>query len=417
MLLNRERADAVMDKHRLRGLVAKENINIYYLSDYWESMTDGGWPFLDYAVLPRAENAPASLVLPTIKLDRLSETPTWMPNVVAFSDYSGREAGAARRNTFPDEPPAAPWTGWRLRPGARLTPAEQGWLDRATVHADRLAATPAWALRRALKDAGLTNGRIGTDDPRVLQWMKEMGLDDIEIVDATNAFREIRMIKTPDEVALMRKAAQINEQATMTATRALEDGVAWEEIENVFHAAHARQGGRNGHIVGNLGGFRHGRVARGVPMFVDAIGTYRHYFGDFGRSVVVGEPDAELRRRAKAMQAGWEVAIGLLRPGVRRSHLIAKTIEAVQKAGLPEFFYVSPHSIGLEHTDSPLPYGREVHGEASDYVFEENMVINIDMPFTEWGWGSMHLEDTLLVTRSGYEPLTSMQNELVVVGG
>jgi hypothetical protein len=29
----------------------------------------------------------------------------------------------------------------------------------------------------------------------------------------------------------------------------------------------------------------------------------------------------------------------------------------------------------------------------------------------------MHLEDTLLVTRSGYEPLTSMQNELVVVGG
>jgi len=415
MLLNRDRAYAVMDKHRLRGLLAKENINIYYLSEYWESMTDGGWPFLDYAVLPRDEHSEASLILPTIKLDRLSEMPTWMSNIVTFSDYSGREVGQANRRAANDEPPAAPWSGWRVRPGARLTPVEQGWLDRSTAHADRLAATPAWALRRALKQTGLDRGRIGTDDPRVLQWMKEMGLDDIEIVDATNIFREIRMVKTPDEIALMRAAAQINEVATMAAAWALYDGARWEEIENVFHTEHARRGGRNGHIVGNLGGFRHGCVTRGVPMFVDAIGEYRHYFGDFGRSVVVGEPDAELVRRAKAMQAGWDVACRLLKPGTRRSHLIAETITAVQKAGLPEFFYVSPHSIGLEHTDSPLPYGREIHGEQSDYVFEENMIINIDMPFSEWGWGSMHLEDTLLVTHNGFEPLTSMQNELVVV--
>ena len=201
MLLNKPRAYDVMDRHGLDGLVAKENINIYYLTDYWESMTDGGWPFLDYAVLPRREEAPAALVLPTIKLDRLSELPTWVPNIIAFSDYSGREpvASGAIAGALA-EPAAAPWAGWRLRPDADLTQAEKAWLDRTTFHADRLAATPAWGLRRALVDAGLEKATIGTDDPRVLHWMQDMGCPDLTVVDATNIFREIRMVKSPDEV-------------------------------------------------------------------------------------------------------------------------------------------------------------------------------------------------------------------------
>ena len=415
MLLNKPRAYEIMDRYGLDGLVAKENINIYYLTDYWESMTDGGWPFLDYAVLPRREDDPAALVLPTIKLDRLSELPTWVPNVIAFSDYSGREPVAAGQVGAMDEPAAAEWTGWLVRPGAELTPVERAWLDRASHHADRLAPTPAWGLRRALSDAGLEKAVVGTDDPRVLRWMQDMGLPDLKVVDATNIFREIRMVKSPDEIVLMRRIGEINEAACRAAASAIYEGADWPDIEIIFHTELSKRGGRNGHIVGNLGGFRHGAVRKGVPMFVDAIGEYHHYFGDFGRSVVLGEPDEELKRRAKAMQAGWDVACETLRAGVRRSVLIERTIEAVQKAGFPEFFYVSPHSIGLEHTDNPIPYGPDVHSEQSSYVFEENMTINIDMPFTEWGWGSMHLEDTLLVTADGFEPLTSMENDLVVV--
>ena len=49
-----------------------------------------------------------------------------------------------------------------------------------------------------------------------------------------------------------------------------------------------------------------------------------------------------------------------------------------------------------------------------DPVLEENMVINVDMPFIEVGWGSVHLEDTLLITADGCEPLTSMQMDVIV---
>ncbi len=87
MLLNRDRANAVMDRHGLKGLVVREKHNVYYLSDYWESLSEGGWPFAAFAVLPRDPSAPPTLVVPAISCNAsmsrrrhgwktLSRTPT-----------------------------------------------------------------------------------------------------------------------------------------------------------------------------------------------------------------------------------------------------------------------------------------------------------------------------------------------------
>jgi Xaa-Pro dipeptidase len=415
VLLNRNRAIEVMEKHDLVGLVAREHINIYYLTDYWDTQADGRWPYLVYGVLPRADDRPAGLVLPTVKLERLTVWPTWVPNIVAFSDYSGRERRQGDAfDPMREEPPAIPWAGWPVRAGAILSPLEQEWAARAAKHADRLAATPAWGLRRALADAGMTRGRIGSDDPRVLSWMHEMGLPDIEPVDATNIFREIRMVKSDAEIEILGEAARINEAAGVAAAHAALADATWPEIETVYHVEMSQRGGRNGHIISGLGGLPQGKVVPGEPFLIDALGEYRNYFGDYGRTVIVGEPDAELQQRANAMWAGFERACEIIRPGLKRSDLIAEVVAAVQKAGFKDFFYVSPHSLGLEHTDHPIPIGPALHGDWNDYELAANMVINVDMPFFEWGWGTMHLEDTVVVTENGFRPLTSMSEALIV---
>jgi len=104
--------------------------------------------------------------------------------------------------------------------------------------------------------------------------------------------------------------------------------------------------------------------------------------------------------------AGWQAAAELLRPGVRYGELAAEVIAAIRAAGLPEFVYATPHALGLEHTDDPKTVGGQ-QGATADTRLEENMVLNIDMPFTEIGWGSVHVEDTVRITRDGFESLTS----------
>ena len=419
MLLNKPRAYEIMDKYGLDGLVAKGAINVYYLSDYWDLFSSGGWTFNSYAVLPRREDAPAGLVInAAINLERLSEvTPTWVSNVVTFSDYSGREqVDHGDFDPANEEPAAAEWNGWPVREGAALTPLEQGWAARAERHAPHMAATPAWGLRRVLKDAGLENATLGADDPRVLAWMERMGLPGIKSVDATNVFREIRMVKSENELALMREAARINEIGIDAAIAAVHEGALWAEVERSFFTEVARNDGSGCYIVTTLGGLPHGKVVPGESLFLDSLAGYKHYLGDIGRTLIVGEPSSELKRRAGAMFNGWQAACEMIRPGVKRSALIDKTVDVVRREGFPEYFYVSPHSLGLEHTDNPVPLGPDVFGEGNfDFTLQENMVINIDMPYFELGWGTLHMEDTVQVTKDGFDPLTSMRTELRVI--
>ena len=413
MLLNKPRAYEVMDKHGLDGLLAATQINIYYLTDFWGALMKMQRSFFNYAVLPRDENAPAALVMTAVELSRLVEMPTWVPNVVTYSHpalMSSRDY-----DTATEEPEAGPVFAWPVRNADKLPEKEQKWRAMSAAHAEKTRATPSYALRQALRDAGLDKGRVGTDDPRPVAWMNQLGLDKLEGVEATNIFREIRMVKSPDELAIMRDAARMNENGINAGIAALKPGVAWDEIEHAFGLEMARQGAKPIYITAGPGGMSHERAQIGEPVMFDALGEYRHYIGDIGRTAILGEPSAEVVKRNKAMSVGWQTAFETIKPGVTGREMTQKVLAAIEREGFPGFFIATPHSVGLEHTDHPLPIGLELPGSRGDLVFEENMVINVDLPYHELGFGGMHLEDMIRVTKDGCEPLTTMQTDLIVI--
>ena len=91
----------------------------------------------------------------------------------------------------------------------------------------------------------------------------------------------------------------------------------------------------------------------------------------------------------------------MIKPGVTGSALIEAVLETIRGEGFGDFLLVVPHSIGLEHTDHPMPIGLDTPESKGELVFRENMTINVDMPYHELGWGAMHLEDTIVVTADG----------------
>ena len=52
-----------------------------------------------------------------------------------------------------------------------------------------------------------------------------------------------------------------------------------------------------------------------------------------------------------------------------------------------------------------------------DQVLLADMVVNVDMPHTEIGWGSVHMEDTVRIRPNGPELLTSNDVSLRVIAG
>lgn len=408
-LVNLARARALMERAGADALVAQLPINVYYLTgDFGFLASTERFDAANFAVLPRRDDQPAAYVLPSLELRRLaSEGGSWMPALHAYTSPLDEDAAAEA---------GRPYGGWPVRTGVPLTDRERAWVEIVDRHRDRVAASALHALARAAREAGLDRAHVITDDPRVGGWLEQQGVRPASVRYAVSFFNEIRKIKTAPEIELMRVAARANEQALLAAGDSLRDGAEWGEIETVYMTEMARRGARGVYCICGVGGLPAGRVRRGEPVLLDALGQYRHYHGDFGRSAVLGEPSDEHQRRFRALRSGWDAIRPLLRPGTRYSELARVAIETVRGNGFPEFLYVTPHGLGLEHTDDPKPVGAQP-GTKPDQVLEPGMVINVDMPYTEIGWGSLHLEDTVLITADGHEPLTTAGLDLRCVPG
>jgi len=399
MLLNRSRAREILDRENFDGLVAQLPINVYYLSDYWGLFnTAGGYDAAYFAVLPGTAEQPAGLVVPALEVRRIETKGTWMPKIFGHSLPEADKVltdGTAKGMNY---------SGWPIRPEIELGELEQRWVDIVGRLGGDMSADAFWAVTRALKAAGLDKGRIATDEPRLAGWLAACGLDQISCEYRVDLFNEIRLVKTDAEIELLRKAAVANETALLTAADAMTDGITWHELENIYMISMAEQGARGVYLTCGVGELPGEKIRRGEPVMFDALGRYEHYHGDFGRCAILGEPSIEHQQRHAAICVGWEAAQEYLKPGVRYSELSAAVGEVVRKEGFSGFRDPIVHSLGLEHTDDPKPAGVQPQ-DKPDQVLQTGMVVNVDMPHTEIGWGSVHMEDTVVITNDGCDRL------------
>ena len=415
MLLNKPRAYEVMDKHELDGLIAVNQPNIYYLTDYWGPLMRMRRTFYNYGVFPRKEDAPAALIGSAVELLRLFEdaNKTWVPNFCGYTHpiYSDQ------RDFDPDvEDPEAVQEGikWPVMEGP-LSERDSAYVQFTKKYRGSYSVNALYALKKALKDAGLTRGTIGTDDPRIIGWLHSIGLPDIKGVEATGIFRKIRMVKSDSEIKIMRQAAEINELAINKAIDSLHIDMEQGELETIYNTELAVRGGKGVYLSTGSMGRRDNLVQKNQLITFDGLCEYKHYHGDMGRTAICGTPSDEMLKRNTIMKKGCDIAYSMIRPGVTGRTMTTQVIQEMRAMGFPGFFICTPHSVGLEHTDHPLPIGPNLPGSQGEFIFEENMVFTIDMPYYEVGWGNMHLEDTVRVTATGCEAFTSCEVGLRVI--
>lgn len=397
MLLNRERALAVMERYGLDALVAATPENVYYLSDYGASHS---FLFRNYgvsaAVLPRDESIPPTLLVGEVDVPYLAAKPTWMPELRMIGSF-GSHISPHLELTERESAVRDLWAGLRTK-GLRSPNRQE-------------------VLAGVLRELGLAGKRLGIDDLRVTAELREAGVATEDAVDAMNVFREIRLVKTPDEIALMRRAAQINDSCLLAASNLLVEGTTAREISRFWKSQMALQGAIGEEFY--AGGFDRPwfigpddyRLRDGDHMLFDCGGTYRYYWADVGRTGCVGTPSQRVREAHAAAVDVYGRCLPLLRPGNSTAEIKQAALEAAREHGLADGWVPLMHPMGIEVYDMPQPLG-EV--EREDFTIEIDMVVSYECClYVEFPWGVVQLEDTFVVREDGLERLGALPHDLL----
>jgi Xaa-Pro aminopeptidase len=149
------------------------------------------------------------------------------------------------------------------------------------------------------------------------------------------------------------------------------------------------------------------RLESGDIIRFDVGGRYRHYRADIARIAVLGEASAKIRTYHHALHRGVQRGIELLRPGMPAAELFAAVVETVRKEGIPHYRRTHVgHGIGLDGYDLP-----SLSPDSRDLI-EENMVLCVEAPYYELGFGGLQVEDMVVVGRDGARSLMKTGGDL-----
>ena len=400
-LLNSARALNIMEEIGIDALVATEAQNVTYASNFWALAQWLRRGPQVYAVLSRESlEEESSLIVGTGSLDLVATQDVWIKNVIRYGFFSLK--GSAENAAEGD---------WAMAEQKRLkelfdTPQHDG---------------PATALAEAINRMGLSKGRIGIDEsgisPAVLAELKTL-LPHCEIIEATQTFRKIRAVKTEAEVERLTKAAQYTERAIEATFAVAKPGMTETELSRVFLRELINAGADPALTV--LGaGVRSAlpsatpseyRLAAGDIIRFDAGCYYQHYRADISRCAILGEPTEKQNRIYQAILAGQDAALAAIRPGIPAQDIYHAAMEAARSAGIPDYErnHIG-HGIGIEGYDVPNLTAQETT------LLEPGMTLCIETPYYEIGWGGLQIEDTIVVTDTGYQTLMSTDRHLRIL--
>lgn len=213
----------------------------------------------------------------------------------------------------------------------------------------------------------------------------------------------------------MRYAAQANAEASLEAARTVRAGADVRELRAEYFAAVARRGMQGVFMVIDRvsSPTYEAKLRDGQCLSIDCVSHYMGYHGDFARAIHIGEPSKTMRRVSELTGRSWDILREQLKPGMRFSEVRAIGKAALKSLGADFPISFTPHSVGLFHTDH---VGNMGASRSEDVVLQPNMVLSVDCPLGATGMGgSSHLEDLMLITQAGAEPLNDIGSKVVMV--
>jgi Xaa-Pro dipeptidase len=236
--------------------------------------------------------------------------------------------------------------------------------------------------------------------------------------DISGLLDDQRLVKSAEEQALMRRAAQITDVAAAAAIEAIGDGVPETEVAATCLAAMTRAGGSPpafGPFIrpGSRLGEEHttwgdGRYKKGEPVFLELSGCLSRYHAPLGRLVHIGgiaDADAKM---AETASGAFDAVLKALKPGAKARDVYAAWQSVVDDAGLSHYRrHHCGYCVGIGLSPS-WTGGNKVTGlrHDSDLAIREGMSFHILSWLMGTGKGDYFISNAVLLGADGAEVLT-----------
>jgi Xaa-Pro aminopeptidase len=229
---------------------------------------------------------------------------------------------------------------------------------------------------------------------------------------------ELRLIKSAQEIAYIRKAAEIADTTVAEIAAMACPGLSEREVSAFAAQRFTELGGTPGHVgpitSGKGWGFLHGHLhdhpmAEGDILHLELVPRYLGYSARLMRSIVIGKATAQQRADADALRKLQDAQIAAMVPGARAADVHAILAEgAIEKGLRASYDNITGYTLGY-YSQQPLRSSdfTRVFDAAAQWTLEPGMVFHMYTSAKGFAFS-----ETVLVTESGPDRLTRIERKL-----
>ena len=358
--------------------------------------------------------------------DNLDAVLVWKPENVRYLTslrsqiLAGKDSILNAALLIGDQPPVLLCSGGEVDHAAFMP-----WLG--AVHAvpimeqqELISGFVANILAPILRERAPARCTLGVDQVSIhLIQALTAALPDIRVADGEHALQQARMIKLPEELAIVEESCAIGDSVTQRAIDESRAGrreceVAGDALQTLYYL-----GGEMPHVTTPFVAsgehmapphrFATDKIIRnGDLVFIDIGAMWNGYFADIGRTTVVGKPSARQKEVYGAVFDGLQAGIDAMRPGNTTEHVADAVKRAARKHGLEAslFSLFIGHGIGIGSNEPP--YIGETLPGATTAELRPNMLFALEplIWVRDAGGVGVRIEDMILITDSGHRVLS-----------
>jgi Xaa-Pro aminopeptidase len=263
---------------------------------------------------------------------------------------------------------------------------------------------------------------LGLENDHLVVSQFETYKNDLSVKKLTNISEEIkflRAIKTSDELAIIRKAAEINDDVFLQLIKQIKTGISEKDIYSELTYLFNKRGCSHAFTPIIAGGpnsalphapLTDRKIKNGDFLTIDFGAKLDAYCSDCTRTIGIGGLDSEQKKVYYIVKNAQEISLNAAKAGIK-----AKDLDEVARNFISENGYKDCFGHGLGHGVGLFIHEYPTLNPNTETVLKEGMVVTIEPGIYIKGKYGVRIEDTVVIENDGITNFNSLYKDLIII--